>query len=177
MPRYVGAGHGNHQLSKLEWNQSPPGRHPRGGLWGFGWGNQGQDVHDGHADTVRQNHASLTELAWPKGWLHLGCILSFAKSSHPLRSLTIYSWYSLRRIVAALDASRTASSVLLIGAKEAVALVMPSQWDSHGIHVLQKRTVVKVFLDGHSDNIRTVSGTLEAYLGIKQSKIFLSDSE
>jgi hypothetical protein len=54
---------------------------------------------------------------------------------------------------------------------------MPSQWDSHGIHVLQKRTVVKVFLDGHSDNIRTVSGTLEAYLGIKQSKIFLSDSE
>ena len=123
-PDMWGLGTGNHQLSKPGWNRSPPGRHPRGVLWCFGWGNQGQDVHDGHADTMRQSHASLTVLAWPKGWLHLGCILCFANSSHPLRSLTIYSWYSLRRIVAALDASSTASSVLFIGAKDAVVLAM-----------------------------------------------------
>ena len=59
-----------------------------GGLWVFGWGNQGQGVHDGHADTMRQSHASLTELAWPLGWLHLGCIQEFCQiiPSPPLSS-------------------------------------------------------------------------------------------
>jgi hypothetical protein len=79
-PTMWGMGTGYHSLSKLDWNLSPPGRHPEGRVGVFGFGNHGHDVHDGHVDTVRLSHARLTDLAWPK---------SFANSSHPLRSLTI----------------------------------------------------------------------------------------
>lgn len=92
---------------------SPPGRHP-GGCGGVGRGGRGHDVHDGHVDTVRLDRAGLTGPAPSLGWHRLGNILGFASSSHPLRSLTIYSWYSLRRSVPALASAKASSSWLLV---------------------------------------------------------------
>jgi len=53
-----GPGHvGTNQLSKLEWNLSPPARLSRGGVLGFVLV---QRVQDGHADAKRQIRTAWT---------------------------------------------------------------------------------------------------------------------
>jgi hypothetical protein len=121
----VGVGHGNHPVSWLDRNLSLPGRLPGRCVGVFGcWNQVDQGAQDGHADTARLSRAGLVGPAWPKGWHHHGCSLGCAKSSHPLRSLTTYCWYSLRRIVSALDASTAESSVSLTACISAVAFLM-----------------------------------------------------
>ena len=117
----LGTGATMSQLTGVE--SEPPGRLPGRCVGVFGLGTKAKACKTGTSTQRDKAVQDRPVLLGSKGGITK--VVSRVLPNHPiLQSLTNHSWYSLRRIVEALDASTASSSALSIGFISATARLM-----------------------------------------------------